>query len=223
MGMMKTVARSRLFGLLALALLLAGCLRAPGSSPAPPNSAPATVREASPAPEQDSTPAQAPIALETVGQTGGPIQAVALQGDIAYFGAGLRLVLLDVSDPSAPRELGATEPFGWYVEGVAVAGEIVLAATGSAGVQILDVSDPSHPRRIGKYDTPGYAEGVAVMGRYAYVADGPSGFLILDLTDPARPREAAALYIDRYVYDVALAGRYAYLAGAGAGLLGLDL
>ncbi len=42
---------------------------------------------------------------------GGPAYAVTVQGDRAYVGAGNRLVVVDVSDPTAPHVVGQTEPF----------------------------------------------------------------------------------------------------------------
>ncbi|MBI2918847.1 MAG: hypothetical protein HYY01_12765 [Chloroflexi bacterium] len=67
-----------------------------------------------------------------VGQIGGPTQAVAVQGDYAYVGVGLRLIVLDISNPANPREMGATEPFGWYVEDVSVSFGRGKAAEGEA-------------------------------------------------------------------------------------------
>src|SRR5512140_595568 len=58
---------------------------------------------------------------QTVGQIGGPIQAVAVQGHLAYVGVGPRLVVVDVTDPSSPREVGGTLTFPYFVEDVAVA------------------------------------------------------------------------------------------------------
>ena len=164
-----------------------------------------------------------PLSLEVVGQIGGPIKAVAVQSDLAFVGVGLRLSVLDVSDPTALREVGATESLGWFAEDAAIAGDLVYVAAGGTGLHIVDVSVPSRPVVIGAYDTPGYAEGVAVAGRYAYVADGPGGLRIIDIADPASPTEAAVAYGLSYVFDVALSGSYAYLAAAGAGLLVADV
>ncbi|MBI2874347.1 MAG: hypothetical protein HYY09_04620 [Firmicutes bacterium] len=158
-------------------------------------------------------------ALRIAGQLGGPTAAVAVQGRYAYVGVGLRLAVLDVSDPAAPREVGVTEPFGWYVEDVAVAGNTAYVAAGGGGLALVDVADPARPVVVGRYDTPGYAEALAVTGRYVYVADGLAGLRVVDAADPSRPVEVNAAYTERYVLDVAPAGGYVYLAGGGAGLL----
>ena len=157
--------------------------------------------------------------LQMVGQVGGRTEDVAVQGHHAYVAVGLRLVVLDVSDPSAPQEIGSTTPFPQFAEGVAVSGNTAYVAAGMAGLRIVDVSDPAHPVEVGGYDTPGYAEGVTVAGGYAYVADGHYGLRVVDVSDPAHPVEVAYAYPLNYVFDVAVDGQYAYLAAAGAGLL----
>ncbi len=172
---------------------------------------------------QPTEPTSEPELLKVVGQIGGPTQAVAVQGDYAYVGVGLRLVVLDVSAPTTPREVGATEPFEWYVEDVAVSSDTAYVAAGGEGLYIVDISDPAHPAVLGVHDTTGYAEGVAIAGEYAYIADGPMGLLILDISDPTRPLEVGTAYSLSYAFDVAMQGHYAYLAAAGAGLLVVDI
>lgn len=162
-------------------------------------------------------------ALQMVGQVGGPTEAVAVQGDYAYVGVGLRLVVLDVSDPATPVEIGSTAPFPQFVKGVAVSGTVAYVAAGTAGLRIVDISTPAEPVEVGFYDTPGHAEGVAVAGQYAYVADGPYGLRIVDIASPLMPVEVAYAYPLNYVFDVDVEGGYAYLAAAGAGLLVVDV
>ncbi|HEC33286.1 MAG TPA: hypothetical protein ENI37_01045, partial [Chloroflexi bacterium] len=161
--------------------------------------------------------------LQMVGQVGGRTEDVAVQGDYAYVAVGLRLVVLDVSEPITPTEIGSTMPFPQFVEGVAVSGTLACVADGMAGLRIVDVSDPSTPVEVGVYDTPGYAEGVAVAGQYAYVADGHYGLRVVDVSDPAQPVEVGYAYPLNYTFDVVVEGNTAYLAAAGAGLLMADL
>ncbi len=161
--------------------------------------------------------------LTMVGQVGGRTEDVAVQGDYAYVAVGLRVVMLDVSEPVTPTRVGSTTPFPEFVEGVTVSGTLAYVADGIAGLRIMDVSDPSKAVEIGVYDTPGYAEKVAVVGRHAYVADGHYGLRIVDVSDPTDLAEVAYAYPLNYVFDVAVDGQYAYLAAAGAGLLTVDI
>ncbi len=162
-----------------------------------------------------------------VGQIGGPTNAVALAGHYAYVGVGLRLVVLDVSDPAGPHEMGATPPLPYFVEGIALAIQgghsYAFVAAGDAGLLVVDVSVPSAPQEIGSWDSPGYAEGVAVAGAIAYLADGPYGLRLVDISDPGHPRPLGAAFDANYAFAVAVADHRAYLAAGGAGLLIADV
>jgi hypothetical protein len=167
-------------------------------------------------------PAQ-PTGWQVVGQIGGPTQAVAVQGDYAYVGVGLRLIVLDVTNPITPTEVGSTPPFPYFVEDIALSGTRAYVAAGGAGLRIVDISNPGNPTEVGAWDSPGYAEGVAVEGNIAYLADGPYGLRVVDVTDPAHPTPVGVAYDMNYALNVAVSGSYAYLAAAGAGLLVTDI
>ena len=158
-----------------------------------------------------------------VGQVGGPTNAIAVQGHYAYVGVGLRLIVLDVSNPITPTEVGSTTPFPYFVEDIAVSGTLAYVAAGGAGLRVVDISDPTHPTELGSWDLPGYAEGVAVAGTTAYLADGPYGLRIMDVFDPTNPTPVGSAYDMNYAFEVAVSGHYAYIAAAGAGLLVADV
>jgi parallel beta-helix repeat protein len=173
-------------------------------------------------PSSEAETAQ-PTSWQVVGQIGGPTQAVAVQGDYAYVGIGLRLVVLDVTNPVTPTEMGATAPFPYFVEDIAVSGSRACVAAGGAGLRVVDVSDPANPVEIGVWDSPGYAEGVAVAGNTVYLADGPYGLRVVDVSEPAHPVPVGAAYDMNYAFEVAVSGHHAYIAAAGAGLLVADV
>jgi len=154
--------------------------------------------------------------VELLGQydTPGGAYGVAVVGSTVYVAAyycGLRIV--DVSDPTAPTEVGAYDtPVD--ARGVAVVGSTAYIADGDWGLHIVDVSDPTSPRQLGFYDdTPGYARGVAVVGSTAYIADGDWGLHIVDVSDPTSPRQLG-FYDDTpgYARGVAVVGSTAYIA-----------
>ncbi len=170
-----------------------------------------------------AVPGSQPMTWQVVGQIGGPTQAVAVQGDYAYVGVGLRLVVLDVSNPITLTEVGSTTPFPYFVEDIVVSGTLAYVAAGGAGLRAVDVSDPANPAELGAWDSPGYAEGVAVAGNTVYLADGPYGLRVVDVSDPAHPVPVGAAYDMNYAFEVAVSGHHAYLAAAGAGLLVADV
>ena len=158
-----------------------------------------------------------------IGQVGGQVKAVAVQGAYLYAGIGLRLLVLDISDPTDIREVGRSKPLRSLVEHVVVRGGFAFVAAGEAGLRILDVSDPTRPTEAGSWDSPGYAESSDLGGDTLYLADGPTGIQILNVADPAHPTKIASLYCDYYAFRVAVRDRYAYVAAGGAGLLVADI
>ena len=200
-------------------LLIAGCTQQPAETPAPILPPPTYPPTETPSP----TPPSEPELLKVVGQIGGPTKAIAVQGDYAYVGTGIRLEVLDVSDPASRLVVGATKPFGGEVRDIVVADDYAYVATAGGGLNIVNISDPVQATVQGVYNTPGYTESVTVAGHYAYLADGPNGLSIVDISNSAKPVEIGAACELNYVFDVAIAGHFAYLAAAGAGLLVVDI
>ena len=152
--------------------------------------------------------------VELVGQIGGIVYGVALQGNYAYVGVWPRLVILDISDPAHPVVVGQTDVLPGVVKGVAVVGNYAYLANGHDGLHIINVSDPAHPTEVGFYPAGCWScEEVAVSGNYVYAAAGGGGRLrVIDVSNPAAPTEIA--FIMGYSEGVAVAGNYAYITGA---------
>ncbi len=156
-------------------------------------------------------------------RVGGTISAVAAQGALVFVGVGSRVHIFDVTDPSAPREVGSTQSFADNVSDIFVDASRAYVAAGTDGVQVVDVSDVNNPRRIGHWDSPGSAEGLAVDGTLLYLADGPFGLQLVDLSDPASPAPIASAFDTKFAFDVVIQKPYAFIAGADAGLLIADI
>jgi hypothetical protein len=107
------------------------------------------------------------------------MQDVEVVGKYAYavVKAG-GLYVFDVSDPTAPVEIGSHIMTGWTWV-VVISGNLAYIAT-DMGLHVVDVSDPAFPTEVGYYDT-GHAWGVTVADGYIYVA-GHEGLLVLKVT-----------------------------------------
>ena len=162
--------------------------------------------------------------LKLAGQAGGSTRAVTVQGNKVFAGNGMRMVVLEISNTGSLRQLGSSQTFSHYINGIAVSGNYAFLAAGSEGMYILDISNPSSPALVGHLPTKGYSEGVTVSGTIAYLSDGPGGLRLVDVTDSANPKEKGSVFFkNNYIFDAAISGNYAYLAGAGAGLLVADI
>jgi len=114
------------------------------------------------------------------------LQDVWEDGDYAYCSFVNGLVILDISDPTAPFQV-STMYFQGRGERLYKRGPWVYLADGPLGLIVIDVFDPATPFVWSSYKTPGYAHDVFVRNKLAYVADSDSGLCILDLTNPTDP------------------------------------
>jgi hypothetical protein len=160
------------------------------------------------------------------------------RGTTAYvvrYGDGLRIV--DLSDPSAPAELGHAEvalPDEEIWNDVKLregpGGEVfALVASSRRGVVVLDVSDPAAPVEVTSFPpAPTNVHTLALDGDRAYLADVSLGGLrIYDVADPAAPVELArhtdaAAERGAFVHDLFAAAGTIYLCYWNLGLVALD-
>ncbi len=155
-----------------------------------------------------------------VGQLKGGNGPLAVMGAYALFGAGDRLLVVDVATPSQPRQVGALQ-LPDYVGEIVVAGRLAYVGVSTAGLHIVDLSDPTAPRVVGRYEAVnprnGEAEAVdaiAVTGHYAYVTVW-SSLHIVDVSNPAAPRLAQWKFFtneDEAPIAVTIAGGLAYVS-----------
>ena len=160
--------------------------------------------------------------IRLMGQVGGSLSSVVVQGIYAYVGVGMRLIILDISNPVIPREVGVSVPLNGLVKDIKVVDSIAYVVS-SEGLWIFNVSDPTYPTKIGFYETPGFAEGITVVGHNVYVADGWAGLCIIDISNPKNPVGAGFAHTPGYALDVIVNKDVTYIAAAGAGLRIVDV
>jgi hypothetical protein len=154
--------------------------------------------------------------------------AIALSGSIAYVSNHYRsLYVLDVSDPTAPFELGRLDATQ-YLQCVAVLGDLVcLGGDSMSGfLWTVDVSDPREPHAVGQYHFPWGAHiegGIVLSGHYAYVPVSGYGLSIVSVLKPQSPYEVGRWYGRGSIKDVALSGNLAYVAEYDSGLSVVDV
>jgi RNA polymerase sigma factor (sigma-70 family) len=136
----------------------------------------------------------------------------------AYLCAGGTLVVLDVSDPANPAELGRINNPGGAIRVYAVGGYAYLTSL-DPGLHVIDVSDPENPEEVGTYDTPGIATRVCVIGNYAYVTDGDAGLRVIDVSDPRNLREVGVCAGE--AVGLHIAGDHAYVTAGFTGDAGV--
>ncbi len=140
--------------------------------------------------------------LELIGGCGGDVNTITLDGDRAYVGEGLNLVVYDVSGYGFPRPPEATPPeeparlgslfMHGLINAIAVYRNVAYVAAGAGGLQLVDIGSPQTPRLLGSYALPGRPGGLQMTEGIACVswdnaASDTGGVEILSLSDPEHP------------------------------------
>jgi hypothetical protein len=96
-----------------------------------------------------SVPARADVRMELIGSWGGSVDAVCIQQSgpqtLAYVGSGVRMFVLDVTDPANVVEVGRVL-IGGVVRGIQVRdGYAFVASNMPSYFCVVNVADPAHP------------------------------------------------------------------------------
>lgn len=144
---------------------------------------------------------------------------VAVAGGLAYLIVEGSLVVLDISDPTAPAKVGSYEV---GANDVAVDGGYVYLAAGG-GLQILSLAEPGDPQLVGLLEEYDKGNRVAVADDTVYMTVqeelcSPTGcfihsrLMVIDVNDRTQPRRLAR--IDYFAAsDLVIDGRRLYAAG----------
>lgn len=135
--------------------------------------------------------------------------ALCIDGNILYCGAGNKIYAVDVSEPLSPRPLSNVEIYG-KVRQMTVKDGVLYAACRESGAWTIDVSDPSAISIITRFDTVELATGVEVAGNVLFLATRQNGVECVDVSDPAHPvhirmektpESQSVTYRDGYLYS----------------------
>lgn len=141
---------------------------------------------------------------------------LAVAGDRAYLATEIGLVVLDVSDPGAPVEIGRL-PTPSSGKAVAVVGNRAYFTTETT-LMVIGIGQPSAPVVIGTMATQGTVVAIAVDGSVLCLAAGDDGLRIVDVTDPTLPVEIGAVADSWEARDVVIRDEFAYVAAGWSGL-----
>jgi len=159
------------------------------------------------------------------GYFGGDIKALTISGNYAYIGQGGYLVVLDISNPISPVELGRVSTGSGErnrVIDIKVSNSYAYIADWYNGLAVVDISNPSMPVLVSCYNIQGGAGGLTVSGNYVYIASGWKGLEVVDVSNPSEPI-FSGLYDTGFAYDVKVSGNYAYVADWDNGLVVVDI
>ncbi len=176
----------------------------------------------------DTSNSLAPVEISTFYIQDHDVNAIAVAGDSAYLGMDNGdLVVLDISDPYAPAQIGEYDPPDQYSAGqeataIQVQGTIAylttieppptpLAGYYAGDTWLIDVSEPENPSLISSISTSGAPYDITVIDGAAAIAYEREGLRLYDISDPTAPLERGSYNPSEDTYGVAIAGDLVYL------------
>jgi hypothetical protein len=143
--------------------------------------------------------------------------------DIVFLGSCGCVCMLDMSDPSHPKQIGefkhsTCNTCGLYYQ---TRTNSLFICDGISGLKIWDIKNPKNPIELGSIDTPGYACAVRMAGTRAYLAGGDGGLRIIDVSNPSHPTEIGHFNMTT-ACDVYVEGSYAYVADLGLRIIDIS-
>jgi hypothetical protein len=158
-------------------------------------------------------------------QRGVKARSVHVTGGRAFVAQSLSDVrVFDVSDPTAPRDSGAS-PFAPNTQALDGSGQLLVTA--GRGIRWFDVSDPDRPRDLGALSGTTDMDEVRVSGWRVLGGAGGKALVAYLFEDPSLSGVATVAdgwgdLDDQIGGDVALSGTYAVVAAGDAGVRVLD-
>ncbi|MCP4993628.1 MAG: hypothetical protein GY934_07570, partial [Gammaproteobacteria bacterium] len=128
-----------------------------------------------------------PIALNylTLADTGNTID---VDGSYAYIGTNDGLVVVDVTDPGSPVQVGALS-LGTQVADIKVQGQYAYLATSTVALVVVDISDVTNPLAVTSLGAGTASADLALSRNQLYVAAQAGGLWVINIANPAFPQQ----------------------------------
>ncbi len=142
----------------------------------------------------------------------------AVGGGAVYAGGrAYGISVIDVADQSDPKLILNYGDSGKSYEGLALEGDLLVAARHGDGLELIDVTNPSAPVTLSQMTNLTDAWDLEIRGDIAYVADGAGGLRVVDISNPLLPLLLATLPTSGFAKDVDVEGDLAAVACGSAG------
>ncbi|MDD3642524.1 MAG: hypothetical protein PHQ19_03565, partial [Candidatus Krumholzibacteria bacterium] len=158
--------------------------------------------------------------LSSIPGLGTPID-VKVRGDIAYLLTQTALRLYDITDPSAPVQVGIVSVTSQAGD-VELAGAYAYVSSNGGGFIVVDIGDPSAPFVAASLSV-GDANEACLAGDYAYVSAWSSGVHVIDISDPLAPAEVGSYPGISQAFQIDVSGDLLFVSGYGSGVHILDI
>jgi hypothetical protein len=147
---------------------------------------------------------------------------LSVQGDYAYISRYRALTIIDVSNPSNPREAGSLST-QYGIRYFTVSGNYAYVLSYSSGFRVIDISAPDSPHETGSCSLPSYPTGLCISGSYAYVITNSSGLRVIDISAPNAPAETGYCDLPVYPRRISVSDSKAYVVTSSSGFRVIDV
>ena len=153
-------------------------------------------------------------------QAGGITTAVAFHGDTAFMSLGARIIVLDTSNPTSPREIGRSEWLGPktdLIRALAAHDGVLYAATDGDGLLVFDTSIPGslsiidRPSPDNDYTKLVVHQDLLLAASRSVGGTSSDWLHVYDLSDPSAPVAAGRVHTEGSANSIYARGDYAYL------------
>lgn len=146
--------------------------------------------------------------------------AVQVMGNTMYVGTDQSLIVVDISNIEAPKEIKTIKG---SVNALCIWGTHLYVGTTDGHLTTFSVATPNNPMQVSSRTLPTAAIAMRTSNGLLLIADDTSGLLTYSLASPSAPFLVSKLQPDTPVGDVAIDGHLAFLATSGSGLLIADI
>jgi hypothetical protein len=155
------------------------------------------------------------------GQTDATFSRIEISDERAYYllhGDNMekKLIILDISDPTSPVEIGSHNmPGYWWFYGFDYYEGYACVAAGDKGLRVLDVSNPDSIMDVGFYEPCGLAFGLDVSNDYAFISlsSDSNNLLVYNVSDPSSPVLVNSLSFEGRPFWISVCENYLYVPG----------
>ncbi len=138
-------------------------------------------------------------------------------GEIYAGGRAFSISVIGIADPGNPQLLHNYGDPDMSYEGLALEGDLLVAARHGDGLELIDVTNSSAPVTLSELTTLSDAWDLEIRGDLVYVADGIGGLRVVDISNPLSPFLQSSFPTSGFAKDVDVSGDLAVVACGSSG------
>jgi len=155
--------------------------------------------------------------VDNVVPVGGAAYAVAVSGTTAHVADDKGVVILDLSTPATPVELGRVLGLG-FGRALALSGTTLYAGDADGELYVVNVASPASASIGGQVRLPGPVRDIILDGTMVYAAVGVAGVSVIDASTPASPALDGTIVPDDEATGLAWLGNQLCVSDGYAGM-----